>query len=465
MPALAPSNLPAPVTPCIGRERELATIADRLSTVRLLTLIGPGGVGKTRLAIAAAHTVRSAFPDGVWFIDLAPTRDSALVPAVIAQKLGLAESPGYTLRDVLQEALRTRATLLVLDTFEHVLEAAPVVAALLAACPRLRVLATSRAPLRVTGEQQFPVAPLALPAGTLPATVARSPAVTLFVQRAQAVLPEFALSEENAPVVSAICVRLEGLPLALELAAARLAVLPPHELLARLDDRLALLSHGARDLPARQQTLRNTVQWSYDLLPAQAQRLFRALAVCAGGCTLPLAGAISGLAETEALDALTQLTEASLVQRDTAEGSRDEARFRTLDTIRAFALEQLRALDEEAAVRGRHAEYFRALVRSAGPDPVGADQRRWLTRLASELENLRAALRWSLDRGTAEQALWLAAGLGFFWVARGYWEEGRHWLSAALERAQDAQPAARLWAMYQRGAITVQQGDFTAARQ
>jgi predicted ATPase/class 3 adenylate cyclase/DNA-binding CsgD family transcriptional regulator len=437
-------NLPVQLTPFIGRHREVAAIQQLLHRpqVRLLTLTGPGGSGKTRLGLQGAAELLEEFRDGVFFVNLAPISDPALVVPTIAQTLGVKETPGQPLSDRLQEWLQEKELLLLLDNFEQVLGAAVEVAALLAGCPRLEVLVTSRATLHVRGEQEFAVPPLSVPDPKhLPDLVALSQyeAVALFISRAQAVKPEFQVTKANAPAVAEICARLDGLPLAIELAAARSKLLPPEALLARLGQRLQTLTSGARDAPVRQQTLRNAIQWSYDLLDAAEQRLFRRLSVSAGGCTLEAAEAIcaapsDGNEASQVLDIVASLIDKSLLQQTGLES--EEPRFAMLETIRAYGLEVLAASGEIEVTRQAHAKYYLRLSEEAEPELGGPRQAVWLERLEQEHDNLRAALGWSLERAeegpSPEMAQRLAGALWRFWEVRGHWSEGRTFLEQAL---------------------------------
>jgi predicted ATPase/transcriptional regulator with XRE-family HTH domain len=460
---LVPLGLPVPPTALIDREAEVAQVSALLdptrTAVRLLTLVGPGGVGKTRLGLAVAAGLADAYPDGVTWVDLAPLSDERLVAATIAQALGVREAGGRRARELLLEHLRARRRLLVLDNVEHLPGAAPLLAELLAGCPRLALLVTSRAALRLRGEQRFPVAPLPAPADEPAAVevIAAAPAVRLFVERARAVVPEFALDAANAPAVAAICRRLDGLPLAIELAAARTRVLRPQAMLARLGRRLPLLTGGQRDLPARQRTLRAAIGWSYDLLDEVEQSMFRRLAVFVGGCTLDAAESVcrwpekDGEADTRAegssfyaspassrrpvdvLDRLVPLVDNSLLRQDQREDP--EARFVLLETIREFALERLEASGEADALRRRHAEYYLALAEEAAPQIYGREQILWLDRLEADQDNIRAALAWwQSEASDAGAALRLATALYRFWHVRASLSEGREWLGRVLAR-------------------------------
>jgi predicted ATPase/class 3 adenylate cyclase len=443
------NNLPTQPTPLIGRERESAAVVAllRRAEVRLVTLTGPGGIGKTRLGLQVAAELLDGFADGVWFVNLAPINDSSLVATTIAHTLGVAEVARIPIEKSLRAVLREKRTLLLLDNFEQVLDAAPLVAELLAAAPGLTVLVTSRAVLHLSGEHEFAVPPLALPdlAQSLSAEqLTQYEALKLFVARAQAAKADFAITKDNAPAVAEICHRLDGLPLAIELAAARVKLFPPQALLARLSNRLALLTSGPRDLPARQQTLRNAIAWSYNLLSVKEQILFRQLGVFVGGCTLEAAEAVCNVDNDLTLavvDCIASLLDQSLLRR---EGGPDgEPRFVMLETIREYALERLKASGETEVLRRRHAECFLALAETAELWFHGPDQRVWLDRIEVEHVNLRAALAWSLEvqrAGTQSPddhlqsaiGLRLAAALWWFWDRRGYLPEGRRWLERTL---------------------------------
>jgi predicted ATPase/class 3 adenylate cyclase len=440
------NNLPAQPTPLVGRERELKEVRDLLRTegVRLLTLMGPGGIGKTRLGLQVAAELLDEFEDGVFFVALAPIIDPALVASAIAEPLGVVEAGDQPLEESLKGYLRGKELLLLLDNFEQVLAGAPLVGELLSVCPKLKVLATSRSVLRIYGEQEYPVPPLELPRpGRLPPIdrLSQYEAVRLFIERAKAARPDFSVTDENAPAVAEICARLDGLPLAIELAAARIKLLTPGAMLERLGSRLKLLHGGSRDLPERQRTLRGTIEWSHALLEEGERVLFARLAVFSGGRTLEAIETICdarGDLPVDALEGVSSLLDKSLLRQE--EGPEGEPRFVMLETIHEYARERLEASGEAEEVRRLHAAYFLALAEVAEPELSGADQLACLERLEAEHDNMRAALSWSLEK-EPETALRLAVALARFWEKRSYFSEGSSWLEAAL-RLSDRVEAA-----------------------
>jgi predicted ATPase/class 3 adenylate cyclase/DNA-binding CsgD family transcriptional regulator len=466
-----PNNLPVQPTPFIGREREVAAVATLLcrEDVRLLTLTGPGGTGKTRLGLQVAAELSEVFPDGVFFVNLAPLSDPAFVLPAIAQVLDVKELGDYTLLDLLQAFLREKQVLLLLDNFEQVVPAAVPVAELLTACPKLKIMVTSRMTLYVRAEYEFAVPPLALPdPKRLPdlVTLAQYEAVALFIQRAQAVKPDFQVSNATVPAVAEICVRLDGLPLAIELAAARIKLLPPHALLARLRQRLAVLTSGARDAPDRQQTLRKTIDWSYDLLEEDEKTLFRRLSVFVGGCTLDAAEAVCNanrdLGE-DVLDAVARLVDKSLLRQAAEIDS--EPRLLMLETIREYGLERLEASGEAEAMRRQHATFFLQVALESFPKMHSAEQATWFKRLEADHDNLRAALRWMLERREVQMGLLLAGVLSTnFWLGCNHEREGRSWCEQVLAQpGAQARTVARAKALRGLGLLAFTQGDFPEA--
>jgi predicted ATPase len=471
-----PNNLPIQPTAFIGREQVVGRLCELVQRpeVRLLTLTGPGGVGKTRLSLQVAAELSELFADGVYAVMLAPVSDPAWVVPAIAQTLSISEVSNQPLLPLMQSALKEKQLLLLLDNFEQVTDAALQVAELLAACPKLKVLVTSRVVLHVRAEREFAVPPLSVPnPKRLPdlLTLSQYEAVELFSARAQLVKSDFAVTNANAPAVASICARLDGLPLAIELAAARVKYFSPQNLLARLEQGLSVLVGGARDLPARQQTLRGAIAWSYDLLAPEEQALFRRLAVFVDGCTLEAAEAActaAGALEGDLLEGLASLLDKSLLrQEEQAEG---EARFWMLQTLREFGLERLAEAEETEATRQAHALYYLALAEEAEPHLRGAEQTGWLARLEQEQENLRVALTWLLDgarleEGTqqAEYALRLCAALHWFWYIRGYLREGRTFLERALAQGEDAAAPVRARALSAAGELALVVDDIPRA--
>jgi predicted ATPase/DNA-binding NarL/FixJ family response regulator len=467
---LLPGSLPAQPTLLLGREQELDQLGALLgdSDIRLVTLTGPAGVGKTRLAVAAASTAAAAQQRRAYFVDLAPVTDPAMVVPAIAEALGLSGDPGL---DLLHVVIEDQAPLVVLDNFEHLLPAARAVGELLAACPRLSAVVTSRAPLRLRWEHAFPVSPLALPepSGSPDrASVAQSPAVALFVQRACAARPDFALTDENAGTIAEICARLDGLPLGIELAAERSAVLSPDAVLRRVPHDLGFLTSCGRDVPRRQQTLRDAIAWSYALLDPEDQRLFRSLAVFAGGFTPAAAESVAEVdpgpgrrSRTELLDALERLVDTSLLVRDTHPPA--EPRFRMLRTLRGYAREQLESRRELPAGRRRHAAYFLALAERAEGELIGPNQAQWLERLDREHENLRRALQTVAACGDLDLELRLSGALARFWDLRGYADEGQEWLDRALSVSQAAPTAIRAKVLAGAARFAAVRGDWALA--
>jgi predicted ATPase/DNA-binding CsgD family transcriptional regulator/transcriptional regulator with XRE-family HTH domain len=482
--------IPVQPTPMVDRSHEVSTILRMLTVdgVRLLTLVGPAGVGKTRLALAAAHLVQKEggdrFPDGVTLVDLAPVRDPALALSAIMHAQGLQDSGSRPSLDRLTDALRDYQLLLVLDNVEQILPAAAAqLAELLVACPRLALLVTSRAPLQLRSEQTFRIAPLPVPDLSEPLppldVLTAIPSVDLFLQRARARQPNFTLNEHHAPLVARLTAQLDGLPLALELAAARTATLPLPVIVHRLGDRLRLLRWEAADAPARQQSLEAAVGWSFELLNTNERRLFGCLGVFAGRVSLDAVAAVAHgtdgqVGEESALEALTSLAEKSLVlplrperldERD--EEDHLEPSFAMLETVREYAEEQLVARGALEAAHRAHAHYFLALAEQAEPLLRGRDQRAQCLRLEREHDNLRAALHWLLDQdedAEREAALRLAGALGYFWLMRGYHAEAAHWLQAALAKAPQDDVAVRARGLFYAGVFLMHQRDFERSR-
>jgi predicted ATPase len=467
-----PANLPVQRTGLVGRDKEMAAAKELLlrEDVRLVTVTGPGGIGKSRLAVQVANDLVEHFPGGTHFVPLSSLSDPALISAAIVQAMGI-QAGGRSPLQILSENLKDplgAPILLLLDNFEHLIQAAPMVAGLLAMGPHLRIMVTSRAALHVYGEHEFPVPPLAMPDAQATPSVevlAQYPAVALFVQRAIAVKPDFELTRENASAVAEICARLDGLPLAIELAAARVKVLSPSSMRTRLTSRLQLLTGGARDMPERQQTLRAAIDWSYDLLTPAEQKLFRRLSVFVGGCTLEGAEAVCdarGDLDLDLLDGMASMVDKSLAQQ--VEPGWGESRFLMLETIREYALEKLEASGEEGLTKRAHAAYCLVLAEEQAADQSGAEGSEWMERLALEHDNFRAALEWLTETGNAEWGLRLGTALFRFWERREYLAEARSRLRALLQLPGAAAPTkARARALFAAGVLGAEQGDYASA--
>ena len=445
---ISPHRIPAPLHSLLGREHELAALTELVgrADTRLVTLTGPGGIGKTSLAFELGRRLAAEFSDGSAVAMLGALEDPRLVARTILEALEVPET-GRAPDDELSRALARSDLLLVVDNFEQVLPAAPLIPRLLAACPSLKVIVTSRASLHVAGEREFPVPPLP-----------EDEAAELFVTRAQAANPAFALTEENATAIAELCTKLDGLPLAIELAAARAKLLTPAALLVRLGNRLELLTGGRRDAPRHQQTLRHTLDWSYDLLEPDLQRLFAQLSVFAGGCTLASAEAVCRI-DGSILDGLVGLGDESLLGR--REGV--EPRFVMLQIVRDYALERFKASADSDALRRRHLEHFVALAEEAEPGLAGAEQAGWLARIEDEHDNLRAALAYALEAGDAELALRLVVGVRRFWQIHGYLAEGRQSIRSTLTATEGTHSDLRAKAFNMLGILAGEQGDFDAA--
>jgi predicted ATPase/class 3 adenylate cyclase len=462
-----PNNLPAQLTSFVGREEEIAGIRRLLGDTRLLTLTGAGGTGKTRLALQVAAQILTEFEDGAFFADLSTVTDPALVPSALAQVLEVPEVAGRPIVDVVKDHLRDKELLLVVDNFEQVAEAAPLIEELLTAAPKLKVLVTSRIVLSLRGEQEYAVPPLEPPdLARLPdlPTLRQIEAVLLFTQRALAANPRFQVTEANAPAVAEITARLDGLPLAIELAATRTKVLTPEQMLPRLQKSLSILTSGIRTLPERQRTLRDAIAWSYDLLDDAERRLFARLSVFSGGWTLESAEAVCNPEELglDALEGLTSLVDKSLVRMaDPAEG---QLRFSMLETIREFGLEQLAAGPDLDVVLRRHAEHFLGLALEAEPHLTAADQGEWLDRCDREHANIRAALRWAIEEDEAGRAQQSAGALWRFWQQRGHLAESQRWFEEILNMASgQGRTPARAKALIGAGGIAWWRQDRVAA--
>jgi len=457
------NTLPDLISPLFGREKETATILELLdrADVRLVTITGPGGVGKTSMSLQVGHQSANTFKDGVFFISLAPINDSTLIIPTIAQTLGITESPNRLLLDSLKDFLHKKKILLLLDNFEQIVSAAPLLTELLNASTELRMITTSREALRLRGEHEFPLTPLELNNQSINA-IMESPAIELFIQRVKAVQPDFQITEENANAITEICSRLDGLPLALELAAARIKLLPPKAMLKKLQESpLQMLTGGARDLPARQQTLRNAIQWSYDLLNDDEKYAFRWLAIFVGGCTLEAAQSVIG--SPASMDVLESLVGKSLLRQTEKEGA---PRLSMLETIREFGLEQLKKESELEPAQHAHALWYTSFAEETEPHLLGAEQKAWLQQLELEKDNLRAAFRWAIDTGDEALTLRLAGSLGQFWFASGRWSEGRRSLEEALAQLGNTKPDPDLHAkvLFKAGFLARYQADFARAR-
>jgi predicted ATPase/class 3 adenylate cyclase len=463
-----PNNLPQQVTSFIGREKELAELRRRLAINCLLTLTGSGGCGKTRLCLQVAADALEQFPDGVWLVELAPLVDPGLVPQTVATVLGLKEAPGKPIRQTLTDYLKDKRLLLLLDNCEQLLDGCAQLAdTLLRQCPQVKILASSREALGMGGEQAYRVPSLSLPdpkQTQTPASVAPFEAVQLFTDRALLARPDFKVTHQNAAVLASICYRLDGIPLAIELAAARVRALSVEEINSRLDQRFLLLTGGSRTALPRQQTLRSLIDWSYDLLNDPEKRLLQRLSIFAGGWTLAAAEQVcggDGVQDPDVLDLLTSLCDKSMVLVEQNDG---HYRYQLLETVRQYGRERLLESGGGEAVRDRHLDYFLALAEEAEPKLTGAEQAQWLQRLDEEHDNLRSALTWSSGED-ATSGLRLAGALWWFWYARGYFGEGRGWLSGLLAAAPSAQAAAaRAKALNGAGRLARQQSDYPAAQ-
>jgi len=460
-------NLPASLTSFIGRQRELDEVSGLLEESRLLTLTGPAGTGKTRLALQIAAQVLEDFVDGVYLVELAPLKDPVLVADTVARSLGLTNATEQSIAAALANYLGSKELLLVLDNFEHLLEAAPLASDLLSVAPNLRILTTSREALGLYGEQEYPVPPLELPDlsdRVSPSVLTDHEAVALFVQRAQAVVPDFALTDEDAPDVAEICVRLDGLPLAIELAAARVRLFSPQALLYQIESRFNALGDGPRGLPERQRTLRGAIDWSYELLDDAEKVLFTRLSVFQGGRTIEAVGVVcSHDLPIEMLDGLESLLNKNLLRQE--EGLDSEPRFTMLETIHEYALERLQDSGEAEDMHRRHAEYFTALAERAEPYTRGGrEQTHWLRRLEAEHDNLRAMYRWSMEDGEVELGLMLVGALGYFWWRQGHYAEGQQWSARALEMIEGESPEIRASVYSAAGRVFFYLGDTAAGK-
>jgi predicted ATPase/DNA-binding winged helix-turn-helix (wHTH) protein len=472
-PQVPKHNLPEQVASFIGRERELGELRQLLARSRLVTLVGVGGVGKTQLGLRAASNVVEAFPDGVWFVELAPISDAALLPNAMTHALGVSAGSRRSHEDALQEFLRARQLLLLIDNCEHLIEAcARLTHQLLVQCPQVKVLATSREAMGVLGEVTFAVQPLAVPDPTSfglnpasPQTASENESVRLFIDRARSARPDFTISTANVAAIAEICFRLDGIPLAIELAAARAKALGPQEILSRLDDRFRLLTGGGRTVLPRQQTLRATIDWSYDLLTEPERTLFRRLSVFAGGCTLAATEVVGGagdIAAASVLDLLSHLVDKSLVIAREGGG---ESRYHLLETVRQYGDARLHEVNEAGAVRDVHLGHFLQFAKTAEPHLRDAGQREWLGRLHAERDNLRAALDWACSAGHTQSGLDLAGVLGRYWHLRSEYNEGRYWLQRVQQLPDAADfPDEYAWALYFEGVLATFQSDTETIR-
>jgi predicted ATPase/class 3 adenylate cyclase len=460
-----PNNLPVQLTSFVGREADIAVVGDLLERARLVTLTGPGGTGKTRLSLQVAAERLTRYADGAFFVELAPVTDPRLVPSAIASAIDVREAPDRPLLEAIKEWLRDRELLLVLDNFEQIATAAPLVTDLLSAASRLRVLATSRAVLHVHGEHEYAVPPLRIPDPShLPSAEAISQyeGVALFVERAIAARSDFSMTNDSAPAVAEIVARLDGLPLAIELAAAKVKLFGPEAILGRLGSRLAFLGGGARDLPVRQQTLRQAIDWSYTLLPEAEQGLLRRLGIFVGGCGIDAIEAVCRPAELglDALDGVSALVDQSLIRRD--EAAHGEPRFVMLETIREFATERLANAGEGTALRARHAAHFTAVAEATEPELTRSPEA--IDRIGHDHDNLRAALAWSIETDGGELGLRLGFALWRFWQQRGHLREGREWFDGLLALPSAAAPtAAKAKGLTGAAGIAYWQNDYEAA--
>jgi predicted ATPase/DNA-binding CsgD family transcriptional regulator len=462
----APNNLPLQVNRFIGREREMTAVRGLLATTRLLTLTGAGGSGKTRLALQVATDLLEEFAHGIWWVELAALSDPLLLPQAVASVVGIPERAGYTVTEALSDALRPKHLLLVLDNCEHLLTACvQLIETLLHTCPTLRVLVTSREAFNITGETIWLVLPLRVPDTYQPLPIEglmTYEAIQLFVERARSVLPSFSLTPEDASAVVQICRRVDGIPLAIELAAARIRTLSVEQIAARLDDAYRLLTGGSRSALPRQQTLRATMDWSYNLLSAQEQVLFRRLSVFAGSFSLVAAEAICAGEPGEAydvLDVVSSLIDKSLVLMEQHNG---EARYRLLETMRQYGQEKLRQADEVASIRRRYCDWYVRFVERPGSETGGRQQFEWLQRLDLEYDNIRAALAWLFEQGEVGPGLRLGSSLWHFWVYRGYLAEGRNVFERILKQYSE-QTTVRAKALVGTGLLALYQGDYAQA--